>query len=286
MSHRLFSPVRHDWIKAHILAASLAAGFAPGCGEDGEPVVDAGVVAPGGSIAWAVAGDFRGTGVTSAIAVDDLAVATGVIAGVAGDDPVVRVDGDVLYVVNRFNADNITAVDTRSRTLIAQISTGPGTNPQDVAAVGQDLYVVALASPGVLVLDLDAPAAGVVDTIDLSDLDPDDGIPDCNAILAVGERLYVSCGILDDRFRPRTSGKVAVIDRGTRVVEAVLTLSTVNPISRLVAMPPGHALSAELPGLDRQLQRAPGQRSDHRLRGAHSHRQRGWRPGGPRLPGR
>lgn len=237
-------PVRLDRTATWILATLLAA--APGCSDGGERAPDAGSGAPGGSVAWAVAGDFRGTGVTSTIAIDSLAVTAGVIAGVASDDPVARADGDVLYVMNRFDADNITAVDTRTRTLIAQISTGPGTNPQDVAAVGQNLYVVALASPGVLVLDLDAPAAGVVATIDLSELDPDDGIPDCNAILAVGERLYVSCGVLDERFRPRGPGKVAVIDRGTGTVEEVLSLSTVNPIGRLVAMPPGHALSGEL----------------------------------------
>ncbi|WP_428267296.1 YncE family protein [Haliangium sp.] len=259
---------------ANVAASTLALALAvtpSGCGGDDVPATSACDpalgIAPGVDCVWAVAGDFRGTGVLSAIEVPpapgasadpgadpsvaieppvDFTVEIGAIAGVVDDDPVVTSDGDTLYIVNRFGADNVTVIDLSTRTLIAQVSTGPGTNPQDVVARGRRLYVAALAAPGLLVIDLDQSDQGVVAIIDLSQLDPDDGRPDCHALAVVGDYLYASCGVLDERFSPRGPGKVVVIDLATDELVQIVDLSTANPVGRLTVAPAGGPLAGAL----------------------------------------
>jgi hypothetical protein len=218
------------------ITVSLAAGFAlalAACGDD-----DDGDLLPGDATAFAVATDYASTGIASTVAIPGLQVNQNAIAGIASTDPMVRLHGDRIYLVNRFGADNVTILDARAGTLIDQISTGSGSNPQDIAVAGDTLYVAALAAPGVLVLDASAPSAGVVDTIDLSALDPDDGIPNCSTLHLVGELLVVVCGVLDDNdqfLTPRGPGKVAVIDTRTATVEDVFELTHQRPLGLLQA---------------------------------------------------
>ena len=63
-------------------------------------------------------------------------------AGAALGDPVLRyIDGKV-YVINRFGSNNVTILDGKTLcSSIEQISTGANSNPQDVAVVGNKLYV-------------------------------------------------------------------------------------------------------------------------------------------------
>lgn len=181
------------------------------------------------STVFAVAGDFAGTGVASTIVLPSLDVTTNAIAAVASDDPVVRSFGDRVYIINRFNHDNITIVDPSGPTLVDQISTGAGSNPQDVAVDGDTLYVAALGAGGVLVLDASDPSGGVQSTIDLSSLDSVDNLPDCGSLYLVGDTLFVACSVLDESFAPRGSGKVAVIDTTNDTLTTTLDLSTQNP---------------------------------------------------------
>jgi hypothetical protein len=151
---------------------------------------------------------------------------------VASTDPLVRRIGGRLFIINRYGQDNVTVLEADDLSLVAQVSTGPGSNPQDVAVVGDTLFVAALAAPGVLVLDLARPDAGVVDTIDLSDLDPDDGLPNCGTIAAAGDEVIAVCGILDDGdmfLTPRGPGVAAVIDAARRSVTERVTLSQIRP---------------------------------------------------------
>ena len=227
---------------ARIAPLTLAALLSIACGDNLAPLgADAGGsgsqadAGPGPdaaileATAFAVATDFVATGVASTIAVPELDVAVNAVEGVASSDPVLRRAGDRLYIVNRLGHDNVTVLDSATLELVAQISTGSGSNPQDVAAVGDTLYVAALNSPGVLVLDLSRPEAGVVDTIDLSALDPEDGLPNCNSIVAAGSAVVAVCGILtqDGIPVPRGPGAVAIIERGALVETVALT--QVNP---------------------------------------------------------
>lgn len=208
---------------------------------DGSPgTPDAGVVARG----FAVAGDFMGTGVATSIAPADLSVSQNVAAGIASGDPVVRYHDGRLLIVNRFGADNVTVIDADDYSLIAQISTGAGSNPQDVAVKGDTLYVAALSASGVLVLDLAQPSEGVQETIDLASLD-DDGVPDCHSLQLVGDELYVSCGRLEN-FAPTGPGAIAVIDTTSNSVVDDFDLTTENPVGFLQAAPAGSALAGDL----------------------------------------
>lgn len=231
------------WILASC-AAVLGA-----CGDNlGEPGPDASLPAPDAgvsAIAFVVAGDYMGTGIASTIALPARTVAQNVIAGVASGDPVVRHHDGRIYIINRFGADNVTVLDAESHALIEQISTGAGSNPQDVAVRGSTLYVAALNAPGILVLDVERPEDGVIQTIDLSALDPADGLPDCGSVYLVEDTLYATCGLLQN-FSPVGPGKVAIIDAAASTFTSSIDLETANPVGFLQPAPAGSALAGDL----------------------------------------
>ncbi|MBV8759416.1 MAG: hypothetical protein JO257_19160 [Deltaproteobacteria bacterium] len=186
--------------------------------------------------------DFSsGTGVVSRLDLATLEMQTNAIAGVATSDPVVRHIGDKLYVVNRFVGENVTILDAHSLSPIDQISTGASSNPQDVAVVGEKLYVPAMGTTGVVVLD-----NGHATTIDLGSVlgDPD-GKPDCVSAYAVGTKVFVACSLLDQNFTPRGPGKIAVIDTATDHATA-LTMPDKNPAGFFTKSPDDSVFHGDL----------------------------------------
>ena len=121
-------------------------------------------------------------GVISTVDVLTLLTHQNITAGVVGDDPVLRQFGNELYVVNRSDGNNVTILDATTFAVLDQIATGAGSNPQDVAVVGDKLYIPVLGGPGVLVVTRSTNAMSM---IDLSADDPGDGLPDCNSVYAV-----------------------------------------------------------------------------------------------------
>src|SRR5262249_60712179 len=87
-------------------------------------------------------------------------------------DAVVRVTGDRVYVVNRFLGDNLQVLDpARGLATSLQCSTGPGSNPHDVAVVGpRKAYVTRYDEKELWIVDPGAAScAGFFDgAIDLS----------------------------------------------------------------------------------------------------------------------
>lgn len=187
--------------------------------------------------AAAVAGDFMSTGVFSTLDVPSLSVTKNAVAGVAGDDPFLRHYGNELYIINRAGGDNVTILNAQTLALEEQLATGASSNPQDVAVVGNKLYVPALGTAGVVVLTRGSSATK---TIDLSTAvgDPD-GKPDCVSAYAVGSDVYVACGLLDASFKPRGPGQVAVIDTATDTVRTTVALPFANPQNMFVRAAPG-----------------------------------------------
>ena len=240
-------------------AALLAAPSLAGCGDDlgpgpgaradGGPGGDDAATDPGGERAtvFAVATDFFSTGVASTVAVPELTVEVGAVAGVASTDPVVRHHGGRLYLINRFGQDNVTILDADSLQLVGQISTGVGSNPQDAVADGDRVYVATMGGVGVAVLDASDPDAGVVDTIDLSFLDADDDVPNCHTLALRGRHLLVACGILDDEtFMPRRSGRAVVVDLEADEITDVFPLEHERPFGFGLAVPDESALGAHV----------------------------------------
>ena len=162
--------------------------------------------------------------------------------GAIGSDPVLRHIGRELLIINR-GENNITILDDATLAFKEQISTGAGSFAQDVAAVGQKLYVPATGTKGVVVLTRGSTATA---EIDLSADDPD-GKPDCNSIYLVGTELYVACGLLTS-FVASGPGKVYVIDTATDKPKTSLTvtLGHKNPLGWFEQFPAGGPHAGEL----------------------------------------
>ena len=125
-----------------------------------------------------------GTGIVSRLDLATLSMQTNAIAGVATSDPVMRQIGDKLYIVNRSVGENVTILDAGTLSPVGQYSTGANSNPQDVAVVGDKLYVPATGTAGVVVMTLPAGTTTTI-ALDTAVGDPD-GKPDCVAAFAVG----------------------------------------------------------------------------------------------------
>ncbi|NVB79761.1 MAG: hypothetical protein HOV81_15300 [Kofleriaceae bacterium] len=228
---------------ALVLAACGDNGAMPDAGPTADaPPVDAHVLAPR---ALAVAGDFGspGVGTVAKLEVTNLEMSLNVSAGAALGDPVIRyIDGKV-YIINRFGSNNITILDGKTLALEDQLSTGTGSNPQDVAVVGDKLYVPTLGTAGVVVL---TRGSATTKTINLATpLGDPDGIPDCPSIYRVGTKLYVACQ-LKENFNDVRDAKLAVIDTATDAVVAQVTLPHRNPINFLVQSPASSVYGGDL----------------------------------------
>jgi DNA-binding beta-propeller fold protein YncE len=194
-------------------------------------------------MAVVVSGDFDMTGIMSKLDITSLEVTPNVApAGAVAGDPVVRHFGNRLYVVNRFGANNVTVLDASTFALVEQYSTGENSNPQDVAVVGNDLYVPALGTTGMVKITVTTGDSEVID-LGTALADPD-GNPDCVSAYAVGSKVFVACGLREDFF-PSGPGKVAVYDTASGEITAV-TLPAENPQNYFVRTPESSMLGGDL----------------------------------------
>ncbi|MFH0901390.1 MAG: hypothetical protein V2A73_12250 [Pseudomonadota bacterium] len=155
------------------------------------------------------------------------------IVPVSGD-PVVRSLGGELLVINRYGGDSIVAIDRANWTVKAELSTGPGSNPQDTAVVGSHVYVATFGLPAVQVFDLAAGnLATALATIDLRPyvVGEDDGEnPEASSIAVMNGKVLVTLAHLDSGFSPSGKGTVVVIDTASRTVETSFELANANPL--------------------------------------------------------
>jgi hypothetical protein len=217
------------WISLCGLAALVVASAA--CGDDiPAPLPESPATA--GPRAIVVSGDFDATGVFSVVDVAAGTVRRNVVAAAAGADPVVRRFGAELFVVNRFGptGSSVTILNASSLEVTHQLSTGLNSNPQDVAVIDDILYLPALNTRGVVILD----RTGVHSELDLSSLDPD-GRPDCVSAYAVDSKLIVVCGLLDN-FSTVRDAKVAIYDPADGSLRTE-TLAARNPFGFLQPTP-------------------------------------------------
>jgi hypothetical protein len=229
------------------LLVSLAGSALAGCGDNfAQPAdVDAAPPAPGPSRAVVVAGDFHGGDFGVLSTLDPVARTVQMDvgpAGAVGSDPVLRHIGHELFIVNR-GENNVTILDDQTLAFKEQLGAGTGSFVQDVAALGNKLYVAATGTRGVVVLTRGSTA---IAEIDLSAGDPD-GKPDCDSIYLVGTQLYVACGLLTN-FVATGPGKVYVIDTATDkpVPGLTVTLGHKNPLGWFEQFPAGGPLAGDL----------------------------------------
>lgn len=214
------------------------------CGDNGKPLPEMTPDAPdqtpaGPARAVVVAGDFITpgfSGVMSKLELSSMTMTQNVApAGSVGNDPVVRKIGNELFVVNRGGGNSITVFDAATLAVKTQLATGASSNPQDVATFGLLVFVPAMGTAGVVLIDrgVTPPATK---TIDLSALDPD-GLPDCVSAIRNGNTIYVACGVLDGNFQPRGNGIVVLIDGPTLAIKDSFELSTSNPFGVFTELP-------------------------------------------------
>jgi hypothetical protein len=130
-------------------------------------------------------------------------------------DPIAHYDPaeDMVFVINRFLADNIQIVDpNQDFATVGQYSVGNGANPHDIRlASSQKAYVSRFEWTTLLIVH---PYSGdSLGTIDLSPFADSDGIPEMDRMEIVENRLFVTLNCIDHMtWLPNGEGKVAVID--------------------------------------------------------------------------
>jgi hypothetical protein len=154
-------------------------------------------------------------------------------------DAVARGFGGLVYLVNRFNADNIQALDpTRDFVTTMQCSVGNGANPHDIAfASATKAYVTRFNEKELYIVD---PSVGfdcdrsLLGSIDLSPWADADGFPEMDQMALIGDRLYVSLQRLDrsNFLRPAETGAIVVIDTLTDTVIEEIPLTGENPFAQ------------------------------------------------------
>jgi YVTN family beta-propeller protein len=227
-----------------IIALVLFTAWASACGDNIDPVappVDSGIDAAAAKIRAVVVTPSNNftpgqPGILSVLDLDTKTVTMGAGPAMAvGSDPILRKFGAELFIINRAE-NNITILDAVDLHLIEQVGTGAGSNPQDVAVVGNKLYVPTLGNKGMI--ELTRGSAATIE-YDLGVDDPD-GKPNCHSVYRVDSDLYVSCELLDDtnaNLPPRGMGKVYVVDTATRMVTKTITLANANPFGLLEQIP-------------------------------------------------
>jgi DNA-binding beta-propeller fold protein YncE len=149
-------------------------------------------------------------------------------------DAVLRVSGGRVFVVNRFLGDNLQVLDPAHGLATAlQCSTGPGSNPHDVAVVApHKAYVTRYDEPTLWVVDPDAPSCATFrrGTVDLSPWGDADGLPEMDQMAIVGDRAFVTLERLDRvrRFAPSGRSRIAVLDTTTDAVLGAIDLTGAN----------------------------------------------------------
>ena len=163
-------------------------------------------------------------------------------------DPLVRWYDGLVYVVNRFNYDNIQVLDPANNfSVVRQFSVGNGANPHDIEfASATKAYVTRYESADLLVVN---PSTGaVLDSISLAGFADADGIPEMDHLALRSGRLFVTLQRLDRNnfFSPAGGSAVVVIDAtadtiidvdpGTPGVQGIL-LPVQDPFTKLVVDP-------------------------------------------------
>lgn len=224
-------PTSHRGARALATFAATAAMTA--CGDNRELVIEPVPPPVATHYAFALATDYASPGIMSRVEIIGRTVLPDVVSGVASSDPVLVALADQFVIVNRFGGDNVTIMDREPLQLIAQVSTGAGSNPQDIARLGDAYYVPVFGGAGVALID--AAADYAVSAIDLSALDAFDGQPECYAALQASEtEVIVVCQLLEN-FAAVKPGVVVRLSEGIAPVTGAL--AEINPNTSLVKTP-------------------------------------------------
>jgi len=191
----------------------------------------------------------------SVVTLDPLAASADVAQ--VPEDAVTRWFDHKLWVLGRYNADNLTILDGQNFSLVTQFSVGVGTNPQDIACTSTcRCYVSKFDAAKMTIVDPTAqPGTEIVGSIDLAGLADNDGLPEMSYLYLDGAQLIVAIERLnhnDPNMAPSGDGALAVIDTTTdTIVDAdpnqsgvqAITLPYQNPVSPILAVTGAHKVA-------------------------------------------
>ena len=195
----------------------LVALVACGCADDATKPVNH--LPPECGAVIVVTTDFASGGL-SAVSADSTGSVTEDLASIHAD-AVARTHDGLIYVVNRFGADNVQVVDpARGYVTVRQIPVGAGSNPHDIAIIAPDrAFVSRNGSDGLLEID---PGTGAArDTISLRRFADGDSVPDMDRLFYREPYLYIAIARIDfggGTYRPVVPSYLAILDTRTNTL--------------------------------------------------------------------
>jgi hypothetical protein len=169
-----------------------------------------------GALLAVAASEFGSTGSFALIDAQSLDSTTNIAT--LHHDTLLRADGSTLYAIAREgeDGDNIRRIDlANGATTVWQYSVGRGSNPWDLAVIGEGRGVVARYGQGDLVevdLDADSPEAFVVGEPIVLDASMErDGRAEPSGLLVDDERVYVMVQGLDEYPWCTSSGRSRIV---------------------------------------------------------------------------
>ncbi len=155
--------------------------------------------------------------------------------GVIHSDAVARVYGDLIYVVNRMGADNITIINPQSDySVVKQFSVGSGSNPQDVVVVGEKIFVSLQLSNTVPVYS--NKTYEKIAEIDTSRYADKDGFSEPGEMIFAENKLYITIMRLDkdNYYSPTDKSYIIVVNPSDYSIEKEIELGATNPFAGIV----------------------------------------------------
>jgi len=175
---------------------------------------------------------------TGELAVMDLSTntVTPVVTPVS-NDPVVRVENGVPYVINRFGFNSVMKLDPQSNfTALYESSTGISTNPQDLALTASGDALVSLY--GANYLSLLNTTTGIVSAgpslASFMNVADPDVAPEASGMVASGGQIYLALqNFNQNTWSTVAPGSLLKIDATTHLVTALSPMPYHNPVSDL-----------------------------------------------------
>ncbi|MCX7945061.1 MAG: hypothetical protein N2746_11195, partial [Deltaproteobacteria bacterium] len=113
-------------------------------------------------------------------------------------DAVAKVFNNIVYVVNRMGADNITVIDPKKNfSIIKQFSVGANTNPQDVAIIDNKMFVTKQLSNYIDIYE--TTNYSKIGSIDISKYADADGNAEPQDMIIYNGKLYLTVLRLDKK---------------------------------------------------------------------------------------
>jgi len=186
------------------------------------------------STGWVVTTDYSTFGRIREFDTDSPWSVSADLATIPGD-AVARWHDGLVYVVGRGAASQLQVYDPGAGfALLHEFSLGAGRNPQDIAFDAQGEAYVSCYDQAVL-LKVDVAGESVTATYSTAAYADADGLPETAWLAMAGDKLLVTCQLLDrgNWYAPTGPGKLLVFDTAADTFAAPIALTGANPYTQI-----------------------------------------------------